>query len=154
MFAASQKLYVLLATVSLVPIRSVDDAVYRLDIVDAIVSATDDEHEQSLLVLIGARESGYRRDVGTCQADALGPTRGGVDGGPARGVWRIVARSPRERATVCDEPSQQALLALVRVRESLHLCRHLAPADRLGIYTNGRCISNNVHSRFRWVNYD
>lgn len=90
-----------------------------------------------LLASIAFRESQYRPDVETCKV------RG--DNGKALGLWQTHSSD-----AVCRDRVTAARVALGYVRRSLSACQRLAPVDRLGMYTHGRCIANNWHSRDRY----
>ncbi len=136
---------ILLATMtSLMPIRSRDDGVFRLELATAAAAVTEDLQEQLLLVVIPRWESSYRRDVAECR-------RKGPQG--ELGAWQILPRSDDERRRLCTSLEGDARVALERIRESLAACPELPPAERLAVYTRGRCSSAEGRrlSRIRWV---
>lgn len=94
-----------------------------------------------LLAAIAYRESQYRPDVETCKVTG--------DSGKALGLWQTHSSDK-----VCRDRREAARVALRMIHRSLDACQRLNPADRLGMYTHGRCVPNNWHSRdrFRLVN--
>ena len=90
-----------------------------------------------LLAAIAYRESQFRWDVETCRVTG--------DGGKALGLWQT-----HSTALVCRDRKTAARVALHMVRQSLDVCQRLDPRDRLGLYTHGRCVKNNWHSRDRY----
>ena len=137
-------LRVLLFMLRLLSHRGDDDVSLRLDLAAAIVSVTDDEHEQNLLASIARWESFYRRDVAECR-------KKGAAGEVT--VWQILARSDAERALLCVSLVSDARVALARVRESLAACAALPAPERLSAYARGRCssVEGRRLSRVRWV---
>lgn len=129
------------------PLRDVRDLDARAAIAAAIVSVTDDEHEQGLLARLAWTEARYSMRVARC---APGTTAGG------RGVWQVVPRVAAGYRASCGTLEEQAGLALERVRESLRACRHLPEAERLSVYAAGSCASARGRrlSRDRWVRVD
>lgn len=137
--------FLLLALMSeLLPSRGGDDDAYRLELVTAVTSVTDNLQEQALLVGIPRWESSYRRDVGECRI--LGPQ-------DERGPWQILPRSASEKLALCVSLAGDARIALERIRESLRACAALPAPERLAVYTRGRCSSalGRRLSRVRWV---
>jgi hypothetical protein len=90
-----------------------------------------------LLAAIAYRESQFRHDVETCKVTG--------DGGKALGLWQTHSSD-----AVCRNRAEAARVALRMVRRSLDVCQRLSPVDRLGMYTHGRCVRNNWHSRDRF----
>lgn len=137
-------LRVLLFTIRLLWHRTDDDIAYRLDLASAIVTVTDDIHEQDLLAKIPRFESSYRRDVGECRVKGAA---GEVT------AWQILPRSDAERAKLCVSLVGDARVALARIRESLAACAQLPPDERLAVYTRGRCSSAEGKrlSKARWA---
>lgn len=101
----------------------------------------DDARARTAVLLgsIAASESFLRADVDTCR------TRG--DGGRSVTVFQL-QRAPR---SVCTDREEAVRLALARVRESLSACRALPVAERLALYTSGRCDRGQRASRMRWA---
>ncbi len=138
-------LRVLLFMLHMLPSRGDADVRHRMVIAEAIVSATDDEHEQNLLASIARWESFYRIDVATC---AVRGPQGELS------AWQILPRNDGERRALCKSFEVDARIALARVRESLRGCRHLRDErERLAIYARGNCNSREGRrmSRTRWV---
>lgn len=131
-------------TVQLLPSRGPADLAYRTELVTAVTAVTDDLQEQLLLVAIPRWESSYLPNVGDCRR--LGPQG-------ERGAWQILPRTEAERTALCVSLEGDARVALARIRESVAACAALPPAERLAVYTRGRCSSAEGRrmSRVRWV---
>lgn len=136
--------FLLAMTSGLLPVRNDADFAFRVELVEAVVSVTEDLQEQLLLVSIARWESSYRRDVAECR-------RKGPQGELT--AWQILARNDAERARLCVSLAGDAKVALERVRESVHACAALPPEDRLALYARGRCSSAEGRrlSRHRWL---
>lgn len=141
---AMASLRVLLFMLRLLPARDDADIALRMQIAEAIVAVTDDEHEQDLLAKIARYESSYRADVASCERK-----------GPQREVtaWQILPRGMADRKALCVSLEGDAAIALDRIRESLTACRRLPEPERLCAYARGNCTSalGKRMSKARWV---
>jgi len=127
-----------------------EDIQYRNDLANAIVSVTNNEHEQQLLMSTVRYESSFFVRLGSPQCECR---RNECDGGRARGPWQIIPRSKIEKESLCVSLEQDAKLALSRVRESLRACWRSPPNERLALYLRGNCSNEDGKrlSRIRWV---
>jgi hypothetical protein len=135
---------------NLMPARNDADIAFRYRMAQAIVSVTDDPHEQRLLASIAKWESSYEPRLASPSCTCK---RGECDGGRALGSWQIIARTSAERRRLCVSLEEDARVALERVRESVRYCRRLPETERLAIYARGSCLSAKGRrlSRLRWV---
>lgn len=138
-------LRIVLFMLTLAPSRGDADMTLRFAEATAIANVTADAQLQDTLTKIVFHESSFRAKVADCRIKG--------DGGRSLGAFQLQPRSDSERAMACGDLSGQARLALSRVEESLRVCRHLPEAERLGIYTDGRCNSTKARrqSRARWA---
>lgn len=115
----------------------------RWRIAEAISWATWDPEEQDILTMIAARESQFDEAVSDCKV---------MGKAGDRTAWQIVPRSFAESLALCVSYTQDAMIAIDRVRESLRACRHLPRRERLAVYARGRCDSEEGKklSRARW----
>lgn len=117
-------LAILLFIVAESPPLSMPGLIVRAHVAEAIVTATDNVHEQRVLARIAKLESSFDPAVIACKR------RG--DLGRAHGAFQIHPRSRQERIDAC-ELGPAARLALARVRESVAACGDLTA------YVSGRC---------------
>lgn len=115
---------------------------------------------QSLLVALAVGESGLAKDadVGPCYRKGGWWRR--CDAGKAASVWQAQAHGfdlrpngDRKRITVVRLFADRELAAWVALRvarNSLALCKHLEPQDRLSALS-GRCQSGDGQWRNRWA---
>lgn len=137
-------LRVLLTMLGLATLRGHEDRDFdfRWQLSEAIVNATDDEHEQDVLARIAWFESSYRRSVARCEV--LG------DGGKSRGVFQTQGMSEADRKAGCGTLPQQVEVALRYVRRSAEMCPKNEGAAMLNLYVSGRCDRGLVQARARW----
>lgn len=118
---------------------------HRSEVCRAIVAATHSDLEHRWLLVVAVEEShGLAPRSLDCRA------RG--DRGRARGAWQVHARSARERRELCTVATA-APIALERIRESEHACRHQKPSWRHAAYAAGSCTSRGGQrvSASRWA---
>lgn len=137
-------LAIVAATIGWEGLVGVGDLDARVALASAISTTDATEHEALLLARIALFESRYVPRVVNC---ARGTTRSG------RGAFGVIARGPTEYPGACGFTVAAAELALERLRESLHACRHQPARDRLAAYAAGKCNSKKGRalSRVRWV---
>lgn len=116
----------------LLPPRSDDELAARYEIAQAAELVAGDGQEERQLVRIARFESGFRRDVITCEL--LG-REGEVT------AWQILVRRGEDASWMCSDVVAGAIVALERLRESVAACRHLPPSERLALYARGSCSS-------------
>lgn len=133
---------VVIVMLELLPARGNADILYRYELATAIVSVTNNHHEQDLLASISRWESSHRRSIAECK-------RLGTEG--ERGAFQVKARTEDEKRTLCGPLEGQVRIALWHLRHSLIACAALEPHDRLSEYTTGRCIAWQRESRIRWM---
>ena len=92
-----------------------------------------------ILASVASFEGAYAKNIAEC-------TRLGL--GKARGLWQCEGGA-RACPDVCTDLEHQARLALKMVRDSFAWCAGLSLLDRLGAYTDGKCISDWPRSRNR-----
>lgn len=104
-------------------------------IAEDIAAVAPDRGSASLLVAIAVHESGLARDVDLGPCAPARVKKGGCDGGHAMTLFQVHGFSswPTRR--------EAALRALKMARSSQKLCAHLPSAERLAVYTRGRCSS-------------
>ncbi len=138
-----QALFIL--SLSWLPESSWDDLMHRAELAFAILAAEPPPHEARLLMRIARWESHYRRDVADCRITG--------DAGRSVGPWQAHDRSPEVRARICGSLVEAARVAIVDVRRSWAMCRHLPREERLAVYARGRCDSDEGRrlSRTRYV---
>lgn len=148
-FGISPLLRVVFFTAYLLPIRDEADFVFRVKLADAIVSVTDNEHEQNVLASIVRYESNYveRLSAPNCQCK-----KHECDGGRAKGSWQIIPYTRQEKGMLCISLEDDARIALGRIRESERACSMLPEQERLSVYTRGSCqnLEGRRLSRIRW----
>lgn len=93
------------------------------------------ELEALLLASVAGYESHFAARVDDCR----------VGRGGAWSLWQVT----RPRAEVCVAREDAARVALKMIRQSWSSCARLAPVDRLGLYTDGRCQARWWRSRSR-----
>ena len=137
-------------SLQLVAVKNEAELQYRIDIANAVISVTDSEHEQRVLVSIVRYETSFISRLGAPNCTCL---RNECDNGRAFGAWQIIPRSKREREELCVSLEGDAKLALFRIRESERACWKLPPNERLAIYTRGSCFSEEGKrlSKIRWI---
>lgn len=98
---------------------------------------TEDHPSTALLLAsVGAFESAYRADIMTCAKSGRGH---------AWGPFQYQG----DKRRVCASLEQATRFALGMVRESFEVCHKLEVRDRLGFYTDGRCVKRWYRSRSR-----
>jgi len=116
----------------------------RWDVATGIVQASDSPDDWALLVGIARWESVYRPEVFDCRVkSSIG----------AAGAFQVLPRSMKEQHDLCTDYAESARLALVRVKESQSICRHLPKREQLSQYVTGNCTSTEgkMHSRLRYA---
>ncbi len=133
-----------LFTARLLAPRADAELSYRLELVDACVAATDNATERYLCAKIPRYESLYREDVGRCKVKGAA---GEVS------AWQILPRGKADDERLCKSLTEDAKLAIERIRESRAACAHLPVEEQLAVYTRGSCASEEGRklSRTRWV---
>jgi hypothetical protein len=105
----------------------------RAEVCHAILAATRNDLAQRWLLVVAVEEShGFDPRVLDCRK------RG--DRSRAHGTWQVWPRSPREAKALCT-PMTAAPIALARIRESEHACRHQPVETRHSAYAAGKCTS-------------
>jgi hypothetical protein len=135
-------LRVLLEMLALAPYRDDADLLLRTQLADAIVQATDDAREQTVLARLAWFESNYRRHVASCKVKG--------DHGAALGLFQIQPRSKRDREQACGTLADQVDVALRFLRRSIEVCSANRGSAKLNAYTSGRCDRGGVESALRW----
>ncbi len=135
-------LRVLLEMLALSPHRDDADLLLRTQLADAIVTATDDLREQTVLARIAWFESNYRRHVASCKVKG--------DKGASLGLFQIQPRSKRDREQACGTLANQVDVALRFVRRSVEECSANRGSAKLNLYVSGRCDRGDVESKLRW----
>lgn len=135
-------LRVLLAMLSLAPVRGEKDALFRIALAQAIVEATGDVQEQDVLARLAWFESGYRRNVARCEI--LG------DHGRSRGTFQVQGITDADRKASCGGLLEQAKLAVSYMHRSAAACPRNEGAMRLAVYVSGRCDRGLAQARARW----
>lgn len=139
---------VVMVTLALLPIKTYDELLFRYKIADAIVSVTDNEHEQNTLASIARYESDYIERISRCECK-----KHECDGGRAKGSWQIIPYNRKERERLCVSLEDDARIAVERIRESERACSMLPREEQLAVYTRGSC--NNLEgrrlSKIRWL---
>ncbi len=135
-------LRVFLVMLGLTPLRGERDTLYRWALAEAIVSATDDEHEQDVLARLAWFESGFRRAVARCEVKG--------DRGKSHGVFQVQPMSPADAKEACGDLPTQAALALRYVHRSAEMCPKAEGAWKLALYVSGRCDRGYAAAKARW----
>lgn len=133
LIAALRPLALLLWTLRLVPLEGPDhpgQLLHRMLIVQAALAATSDPVEQLVLIKIPAKESRYRLEVGSCQVRSVAG---------ARTAWQLIPFDKAEAGALCFDTYTDAAFALLHVRESRRMCRHLPAREQLAAYACGHC---------------
>lgn len=136
--------------VSLLPIRDDQDLLFRIRLADAIVSVTDDQHEQNLLASIARYETDYIERLASPRCECK---KNECDGGRARGSWQIIPYNRKEKERLCVSLEDDARVALERIRESKRACNMLPREEQLAVYTRGSCknLEGRRLSKIRWL---
>lgn len=116
----------------------------RWDVATGIVESSESHDDWAMLAKIARWESVYRPEVFNCKVKS---TIG------AAGPFQVLPRSMKEQHDLCTDYAESARLALVRVKESQSICRHLPKPEQLSQYVTGNCRSaeGKMHSRLRYA---
>jgi len=136
-------LMLVLWSLSLRPIMSLDAFVLRWEIASAIADATDDPAMMRVMMVTANEECQFRRTVVDCREVG--------DGGRSLGPWQTSFRSAGEQWAICHDVTYAARVALERIRESEAMCGHLPREARLSAYASGNCSVGRDISRRRWM---
>lgn len=137
-------LVLLIWSLTLRPIATLDAFLLRWEIAAGIVSATDDPMYQRLAMSIAHEESQFRRDVADCRVYG--------DGGRSAGPFQTSFVNDGQRWAICHSTEAAAVVALQRMRESEAMCSHLEPTSRHSAYASGRCGGVGAEiSKRRWA---
>lgn len=138
-------LLLVLFSLTLRPITSLDALMLRWEIASGIVEATEDAFTQRLLMATANEESQFRRDACDCRVYG--------DHGRSAGPFQTSFVNDGQRWGICHYPAVAAAVALERLRESAEMCRWLPVAEQGAGYAAGRCDSQmgRAISRRRWA---
>ena len=134
--------WVLLYTLTLAPLRSEADTLFRSQLSDAIARGTDDERERIVLARLAWYEGSYSRRVASCAVKG--------DNGRSLGIFQVQPRSPLDRAEACGTLDAQVRVALRFMRRSVDVCRANTGSAVLNLYTSGSCERGHAASKDSW----
>lgn len=136
-------LRLLLFTLRLLPTTNDAELLYRVELVEACAAATTDRTERYICAKIPRYESLYRIDIGRCEVKGAA---GEVT------AWQILPRGEWDTLRLCRSFTEDAVVAVERIRESRSACRASPPEEQLALYTRGKCDSEEGKklSRARW----
>lgn len=66
--------------------------------------------------------------------------------------FQIWTNNPEEKAKIKGSTRYAAMRSLSMIKDSIRMCRHLHPANRLSAYTTGRCMSE-YSARTRYIKH-
>lgn len=137
-------LVLLVWSLTLRPIATLDAFMLRWEIATGIVEATEDAEYRHLLMVVANEESQFRRDVADCRVYG--------DHGRSCGPFQTSYTSDGQRWAICHSSEAAAVVALERMHESEAMCAHLEPSARHSGYASGRCGGIGAEiSRRRWA---
>lgn len=127
--------------------RGEKDVLFRWELAQTIVVATEDEEERYTLARLAGLEAGFRRNVARCEIKG--------DNGKSFGLFQIQPMSAADAKDTCSaDLRRQVDLAVRYTRRSAEMCPKNKGAAKLHLYVSGKCDYGHKEAELRWGGQD